>query len=81
MILKTKIFLNKIDNIIIIATYFCYLLLPKNQNKENILLKFFYSNLKTYTWLKFIENFWNKKTKILICTNIVRISVNISIII
>lgn len=56
-ILKTIMFVNKIENAIAIAAHFCYLLPPKNQNQINILIKTFYSNLETHTQLEFIEDF------------------------
>lgn len=78
LISKTMVFVNKIDNRMAIAAYFYYLLLLKNQDQADILVKTFYSNLKTYIWLEFIEDFWNRKTRIFICTNAIGMYINIS---
>lgn len=75
--MKIIVFVKKIDNAIKIAIYLNLLLLPKNWKKENILIRTFYSNLQISTCLNFIEDFWNRDTRILIYTNAVKIGVNI----
>lgn len=57
LIPKTMVFIDKIKNIITIAIYLCYLLLLKNQDQADILIRTFHSNLKTYIQSKFIEYF------------------------
>lgn len=62
-------FVDEIDNVIALATYFWNLLLSKQQNQKEVLIRIYHSNLKTSTWSTFLEDFWIKKTQIWICIN------------
>lgn len=77
LIPKTIVFVDKIDNAMKIAAYLCLLLPPENREQENVLIRTFYSNFEVSTCLDFIENFRNRDTGILICTNATGIGINI----
>ena len=77
LISKTMLFVETIDNAMAIAAYLRHLLPPKNRNQGEVLIKIYYSNLETKTWTDFMEDFWNKDTRILICTNAAEMGVNI----
>lgn len=57
LIPKTILFVDKMDNIIAIATYFRNLLPPEDSNQEEVLIRTYYSNLETKTQTDFIEDF------------------------
>lgn len=71
------LYIDKMNNTLVIITNFCNLLPIKNCNQKEVLIKTYYSNLKTKTQIDFIENFQNRNIKILISTNIIRININI----
>lgn len=77
LILKTMIFVNKINNAVKIATYFCLLLPLEDQDQEEVLIQLFYSCYEASTYANWMEDFRNKEIKILVCTNAAKMGVNI----
>lgn len=77
LIPKSMVFADKIDNAMAIAAYLRCLLPPKDQDQADVLVRTFYSNLETHTRSEFMEDFWNRETRILICTDAAGMSINI----
>lgn len=50
LIQKIIVFVNKIDNTVKIATYFCLLLSLKNQDQEKFMIQLFYSCYERFIW-------------------------------
>ena len=70
--------MDKMDDAMAIAAYLRNLLPPENRNQEEVLIRIYYSNLETKTQTDFMKDFWNRDIRILICTDAVRMGVNIS---
>ena len=77
LIPKTILFIDKINDTIAIVAHICNLLLSKDHNQGEVLIKTYYSNLKTKIQTDFIEDFQNRDTRILICTDITEMDINI----
>ena len=77
LIPKTMLFVDKMDNAMAIAAYFRNLLLLEDRNQGEVLIRTYYSNLETKIWTDFMEDFRNRDTRILICTNAARMGINI----
>lgn len=71
------LFVDKIDNAMAITNYLRNLLLSENCNQEEVLIRTYYSNLEIKTQIDFIEDFRNRDTRILICTDAARMGINI----
>lgn len=77
LILKTMVFENKIDNIVKIAAYLHLLLPPEDRDQDKVLIQLFHSCYKASINVNWMENFRNEVTRILFCTYVAGISVNI----
>ena len=77
LISKTIVFINKIDNTVKIAAYLYILLLPEDRNQEKVLRQMFYSCYEASTYTDWMKDFQNRKTRILVYTNVVGIGINI----
>ncbi len=71
------VFVNKIDDAVKITAYLRLLLPSEDQDREEVLIQSFYSNYETSTYVDWMEDFQNGKTRILVCTDVVGMGVNI----
>ena len=77
LIPKTMVFIDKIDDVIALATCLWNLLLPEQHHQSEVLICTYYSTLENSTQSTFLKDLQTRKIQIWICTNAVRMGVNI----